>query len=443
MRIKSIKINHYKSIETPFYLENTGNIHIFIGPNNAGKTNIIDAIDIFTISDETHTYFSDKMADIEIKLALGIEAEQLNLKEGYELKLIKKGRDTKFLAQNKEIDLIAARKFLQKHLIRLCATKPIAMDKLTKDYEELLTEHPKAFNFFRQSIKDYFPEIDLTPVFMEKVVLEEFGKQRPFQRLGEGFQQVFIMLLYLFHPGYQILLIEEPEIHLHPAMQKKLLTVFESKNFYNQIFFTTHSPLFIHPGNLHRIFRVIREKEGTKVYSPRIAGIRINYHRLVQELNADNCEIFLADKVLLVEGVSDRILMRGLIDRFYKGRKEIKVIYVFGKSNIDIYIELLSMFNIPYAVMLDKDALIGTDVKFIQNKLAGKENLFEEQKIKYLKQFNFFILSQGKLEKNYPHKYQKVRKHKPLNALYAAYNITKDDFRSDLMKDIREIIESL
>lgn len=442
MKIQSLKINHYKSIITPFYLEQAGNIHIFIGPNNAGKTNILDAINIFAVGDEIQTFFADKEANIEVILKLESEASELKLREGKEIKLIKRGHQTKFLDKNKEINLDSAKRFFRKHLVRICATKPIPSEKLTKDYEDLLTEHPKSFQNFRKTIQDYFPEINLSPVFMEKVVIEEYGKERPFQRLGAGFQQVFIMLLYLFHPDCHILLIEEPEIHLHPAMQKKLLTIFESKNLNNQIFFTTHSPIFIHPENLHRIFRVIREKESTKVYSPRIFGKMIDYKRLVQELNADNCEIFLADKVLIVEGVSDRILMRGLIDRFYQGRKEIKVIYVFGKTNIDVYIELLEMFNIPYVVMLDKDALTDVTAKIIQDKLVGKESLSEQEKISYLKKYNIYILSQGKLERNYPRTYQKVHKHKPLNALIAASQITPEEYQSDLMKDLREVIES-
>lgn len=443
MKIQSVKINHYKSLETPFNLEEAGHIHIFIGPNNAGKTNILDAINIFAVADEKHTYFVDSKANIEISIKLESEAHELKLKEGEAIKLIKNGHETKFLATDHEIDLATAKNFFKKHLIRICATKPIPADKLTKDYEELLTEYPRAFEIFRKTIQDYFPEIKLNPVFMEKVVIEEYGTERPFERLGAGFQQVFIMLMYLFHPAYHILLIEEPEIHLHPAMQKKLVTVFESKNLNNQIFFTTHSPVFIHPENLHRVFRVIREKEGTKVYSPRVFGKMIDYKRLVQELNADNCEIFLADKVLIVEGVSDRILMRGLIDRFYKGGKEVKVIYVFGKTNVDVYVYLLEMFNIPYAVMLDKDALVGVTAKIILDKLVGQENLFVQEKIEYLKKCNIFILTQGRLEWNYPRKYQKIRKHKPLNALLAASQITPEEYQSDLMKDLRGVIESL
>jgi len=443
MIIQSIKIDHYKSIATPFDLEEAGHIHIFIGPNNAGKTNILDAINIFAIGDEKHSYFADKKADIEIVIKLEREAHELKLKESDTVKLIKHGYETKFISNNSEIDLATAKNFFRKHLVRVCATKPIPTDKLTKDYEELLTEYPKEFKIFRETIEQYFPEINLNPVFMEKVIIEEYGNERPFERLGAGFQQVFVMLLYLFHPHYHVLLIEEPEIHLHPAMQKKLMTVLEAKDLKNQIFFTTHSPVFIHPENLHRVFRVIREKEGTRVYSPRIESKMIDYKRLVQELNADNCEIFLADKVLIVEGVSDRILMRGLINRFYKGQKEIKVIYVFGKTNVDVYVYLLEMFNIQYAVMLDKDALVGVTAKIILDKLAGQKNLSEQEKIEYLKKCNIFILTRGRLEWNYPRKYQKIRKHKPLNALLAVSQITPEEYQSDLMKDLKEVIESL
>jgi predicted ATP-dependent endonuclease of OLD family len=249
--------------------------------------------------------------------------------------------------------------------------------------------------------------------------------------------------MYLFHQEYTILLLEEPEIHLHPALIKKLLTVFEKENLDNQIFLTTHSPLFIHPNNLHRVFRVVREMDSTKVYSPRLVGRKIDYSRLTQEMNADNCEMFFADKVLLVEGPSDHILMRGLIDRFYTGAKEIKVIQVYGKSNIDVYAELLEIFNIPYEVMLDEDAIHDTGLQLIQRRIKDQfpgptPDLFE-----FLKKSQIFILPNGSIEKNYPLKYQHHHKHKPLNAFHAAARITTDEYNSPLMKNIKEVIDHL
>ena len=131
--------------------------------------------------------------------------------------------------------------------------------------------------------------------------------------MGEGFKRLFVMLFYIFHPHYRIVLLEEPELHLHPSLIKRFLKILRDEQFNTQIFLTTHSPVFIQPNLIEHIWRVMRDDmRNTKVYYLSSSDTHLALDRLTQELNADNTEMFFADKVLLVEGVSDRILMRGL-----------------------------------------------------------------------------------------------------------------------------------
>lgn len=434
MKIERLVINKYKSINSPFILKQTGKLHFFIGANNSGKTNILDAI--------TQIYQENDVRLLDNKTNLRIDFS-LTSKFGKKLHVVQKKQQRDFFLDNKKIDLKKAEKILSHHIIRLSATKEISLSKIKNDYKSFKLKYKNQFVIFRNTLKKYIPKIQLTNDFLSSEQIKDENVLRSFSRLGNGFQQAFKILMYLFHPQYTILLLEEPEIHLHPALVKKLLRIFQKENLYNQIFLTTHSPLFIHTDNLHRLFRVTKEQGGTRVYSPRLIGKRLNYARLIQELNADNCEMFFADKVLLVEGPSDHILMRGLIDRFYKGEKNIKVIQTFGKSNIDIYVDVLKMFNIPYQILLDLDALYDTGIKLVQSQVAGKLAQPEPVLIKMLKEFNIFILSNGSIERNYPKKYQRRRKHKPQNALYAANNIKMSDYKSTVMKDLKEVIDNL
>jgi len=434
MRIKKLQINQYKSIKQPFNLQRLGNLHIFIGPNNAGKTNILDAV-YQTYNEDGGRLFYQK-TDLEIIF-------KLKSKYGREF-IVKQTKDKRiFKIDGKKIGDSRAKTILNHHIIRLCATRPLDLEKLQITYEHFLIEFPKLFKIFHDTLLKYFSEINSTKDFLKEKYIEEFGEMRPFKRLGAGFQQVFVILMYLFHPQYTILLLEEPEIHLHPAMVKKLLKIIERENLDNQIFLTTHSPIFIHPTNLHRIFRVIREDETTKVFSPRIANRGIDYNRLRQELNADNCEMFFADKVLLVEGASDHMLMRGLINRFYKGYKEVKVIQVYGKSNVDVYVELLDIFSIPHVILLDRDALYDTGLKIVQGKIKQRFTRPERSLIDFLKKYNIYILPNGSIEKNYSRKYQRRQGRKPLNALYAATRISREEYNSATMRYIKEVIDNL
>ena len=434
MRVSKIEINKYKSIKRPFVLEEPGKLHLFIGANNAGKTNILDAIH--------QLYNTDKMRYKDTKTRLKITFTLIS-KSGKTFTAEQKGITKVFKIDNRKIINQRAFKILDQHVIRIGATNPISINRLQDDYSKFRINYKKEFSLFSNTLAKYIPQIKLTNIFDRDYHIQENDVARPFERLGDGFQQVFIILMYLFNPQYKILLLEEPEIHLHPALIKKLLKILEDRNYENQIFLTTHSPIFIHTTNLHRIVRVVKEKQGTVVYSPRLTGRKLNYTRLKQELNAENSEMLFTDKVLLVEGPSDHILLRGLIDRFYDGEKDIKVIQTYGKSNVDVYTELLEIFNIPYSVLLDRDALYDTGVKLLDSKIKREFTKSEPSLIKMLKKHNIYILPNGAIERNYPKKYQKRRNKKMQNAMYAASHLTKKDYNSPLMKNIKEVIDKL
>lgn len=434
MRISSIHIRQYKSFLVPFRLEQPGTLHIFIGPNNAGKTNILDAISqLYQVNPGR---LQSAQADLEMSFTLFGESQR-------QLHVIQRGTKKTFSIGSRVITGERGKEILAKHIMRISALYAPSVLELQKVYESFRKNYPHRFGAFQKSIALHFPTIKLSRDFFKHSVVHEGGVDRTYERLGAGFQQVFIILLYFYHPQYSIILLEEPEIHLHPALVKRLFRVIERDNEGTQIFLTTHSPLLIKPTNLHRVFRVTRDSVSTRVHSPRLAGKRVDYNRLKQELNADNLEMFFADTVLLVEGPSDHLLMRGLIDRFYRGTKEIKVIQTYGKSNMEVYADILSIFDVPYAMLLDRDALYDTGALLLEKYHAGSITESEAVLIQKLKKYRVFVLPNGSIEKNYPRKYQRLRKHKPQNALYAVSHMTESEYRSAKMKYLREVIQSL
>lgn len=434
MRILKIEINKYKSISLPFVLSDPGSMHIFIGPNNSGKTNILDAISqLYQVNPGRLDY---NQTQLQITYSVFDSTKR-------KLEIFQQGTSVSAKLNGKSIPYNRVRSLMQKHIKRISAVYPVPAEELQNVFKKFQFNYPHRFKAFQKSLLSHFPKIRLSPDFFKSTVVHEGGVDRTFERLGDGFRQIFTILLYFYHPQYTILLLEEPEIHLHPALVKRLYAILEKENDGDQIFITTHSPLFITPTNLHRVFRVTRDGISTRVHSPRLGGNRINYARLKQELNADNLEMFFADSVLLVEGPSDHILMRGLIDRFYKGDRDIKVIQTYGKSNMDLYVELLKVFDIPYAVLLDHDGLYDTGVALVQKNLRGSVMESEDELIGQLKKDRIFILPFGSIERHYPRKYQRLRKHKPQNALYASQHITESEFYSPGLKYLREVIEAL
>lgn len=444
MTITKVKINLYKSIKKPVVLD-LHDINIIIGQNNSGKSNILDAIE-FALTDsktESHIYYAK--ADIELDFRF-TDNEQLkyefptseavfNLKKGTrELTF-----DKKTIPYNRTLASILSSSFK-----RLNERAFLDTNQIENDFHSLFN-YPENLAKFRESLQHHFPKVSATEnaldINYEHEGLYEGERRVTIDRIGSGFRRIFTTLLYIFHPQYSMVLIDEPEIHLHPAMVKKLLWAMQNSQA-GQIFFTTHSPLFITPVTLIQLIRVVKNEEGTQVFG--LGKNNINHQRLIQELNADNLEMFFTDKVILVEGVSDRILLRGLIDRFYKGHRDLKVIETHGKGNMLIFVKLLRVFNIPFAVILDWDAIKTNHLRDLVYNLNIKlPPMTEQEFMQELKKFDIYIFPNGDLEANYPRKYQQREDSKTLSALKAARSITEHDFNSKPMFNLREIINNL
>lgn len=452
MLLTKIAIDSYKSITTKQVLTLREGPSIFIGKNNSGKSTVLDALFRFFRPTQEPERYSDHKARIEIEMDLSEKDRTALAKSGQQnipehVKLVLKGEE--FFIKTEDETKPKSREFSQFLLtktIRIAAIRDLDFVKMKKIFEEFKSGWPRAFKLFSLKFSLFFPEIK-TPskLFQEKnnwieTTVKEYGQPRTIERLGLGFHHLFIILLYYFHPRYDVLLIDEPEIHLHPQMIKRLHDLFKENIAEKQVLLTTHSPLFVQPESLDSVFRTVQDKfKGTHFHS--LSRNYPNISRLEQELNADNCEMFFADRVLLVEGVSDRIFMRQLLYTFYPNSSlDIKVIPVHGKENIDTYVELLKLFHIHYVVMLDRDAFLDKNIQVICE--VKKSDSFNDEQQK-LHDAHVFILPHGTIEHHYPQRLYQKDLSKPLLALRVAAGVTQEDFEKDGMKEIKEILDTL
>ncbi len=443
MKIKRLKINYYKSIKQAMDLPLL-NINIVIGQNNTGKSNILDAIQ-FALqgAKEGESIFYNK-ADLELDLEFTAEEQfKYQLPEQFgKFVLQNDKRELRFARQTLDYNKVLS-KILSKAVKRLDEVAFADFQQIEADYASLF-EYPGLADKFNASLKEHFPKISATrnalDINYEGTGLYEGKRRVTIDRLGQGFRRIFTILLYIYHPEYPLVMIDEPETHLHPAMVEQLLWAMQNSQG-SQIIFTTHSPLFVTPMTLPQVIRVIKNETSTEAFY--FAHQYYNAQRLLQELNADNLEMFFADKVVMVEGMSDKLLLRGLIDNFYLGDKDIKVVQMYGKGNVKIYVDLLRIFKIPFLIVLDKDIFYNHGLDDLRNTLGidyipGEQSLV----INELKKHQVFIFPNGDLEANYPKKYQ-LDNSKSLNALRAASLIDEKEYQSRVMVNLREIVENL
>lgn len=153
-----------------------------------------------------------------------------------------------------------------------------------------------------------------------------------------------------------IFLFEEPELYLHPNAQKILFEALENLTTENnQVFVTTHSPMFFSPQSTGTFIKVIKEYPTTG--KPFGKFLTINLLKEIQAKDAfqiicfeNNTAAFFSNKVLLVEGDSDLIyikeLARLLNNDWSFEIKNIPIISINGKSNIKRFIDFYNFFQI-------------------------------------------------------------------------------------------------
>lgn len=100
------------------------------------------------------------------------------------------------------------------------------------------------------------------------------AKAKTTSQRSDGFKQFISFLLTISAESKQeqlnnkILLIDEPETHLHPKAQQHLLNeliTITKKNANNLVFFATHSPFMIDKENLSRNFKVSKKNDETHI----------------------------------------------------------------------------------------------------------------------------------------------------------------------------------
>lgn len=226
----------------------------------------------------------------------------------------------------------------------------------------------------------------------EAVLKKDSGESIEISRASSGEKEIFNLLLGIssFNIRNGIVIIDEPDLHLHPKWQDLLLELFFDLSIERgiQFFLVTHSPHFITQKSVKNVLRVYAtDGESRVVPSPTLTESEKDLFLIINSFSS--AKIFFADKIILVEGDVDNIIysiiLRKMQAEIQTDKTEtIEIIDVHGKNNLERFREFLSKWSIVSYRIADKDYAS-----------QNKDNLF--------------VLTGGSIENYFPQQVQ--RKH--------------------------------
>lgn len=170
-----------------------------------------------------------------------------------------------------------------------------------------------------------------------------------------------------------LILIEEPEIYMHPQMERKIAdTLYEiASSGKAQVICTTHSPIFIRIAEKNNaLVRLVRNHDNVleatqreEIFSGSDREDKKKKLRMVTNFDPTVNEIFFAKRVVLVEGDTEVAIFREapeLLNYFESEenrhkRRDTTFVNCRGKWTIPLFQEVMNHFGIEYVIIHDKD----------------------------------------------------------------------------------------
>jgi hypothetical protein len=240
---------------------------------------------------------------------------------------------------------------------------------------------------------------DVTVVFNFKH--NEIDIEKDIALLGSGSLQIIEILLNLYHPSsiqkdLNLILLDEPDSHIHREIQSRLLKILVQFSEKNQIFITTHNEALIRSANLSNLFHL--DGQPTGIYktidsnnliavNSRFSGIypsQVNpvISALGMVSGLDFLNAIESDTLIFVEGADDAQVIDILLKQNISNNKKYVYWVLGGVSEVSerilhyktVFSEVKNNQTLweKSVLIIDRDFLIDTHQSGLNNEFQNR-----------------------------------------------------------------------
>lgn len=303
---------------------------VITGPNNAGKSCILECLRARTGQTVSFTAGTRNafVESVEIKYIVNGKEETIKSIAKGSSETSRQGIDETF-----QIFVLPSRRAFNPYFgknawsretyVSQSVLPPQRSSTLSNFESRLFTtmKEPTAFNALLKEVLGFEPNWTIDQTDQGQYFLKFFNGKHSHSSdgMGEGIISIFAIVdsLYDSKPG-DVVVIDEPELSLHPSLQKRVAAMLSRYSVERQIVVSTHSPYFVDLRALQsggHLVRVTTTDEGTRIF-PLSDASKESIRRL-SEGNLYNPHIFGLDarelffqeeKIILTEGQEDVLL---------------------------------------------------------------------------------------------------------------------------------------
>lgn len=316
---------------------------ILVGGNNTGKTTILEALRAFNAPKDDPTTFSEKKRNINCEegtVHLKLETTEDDI---FLIDTIDKGSTSTYKKlnisndewwQSPEVFVLQSRRFVDYEFNRTYMERG---DYVRNQQMNLHNRSATIYEFNARLFKMQRNKAEFDKLLKEvlgydlKWTIEQNengmyylklivnGCMHSSEGLGDGIWSVFTICdaLYDSEPG-SVIAIDEPELSLHPAYQKRIMKLFNDFAKDRQIIINTHSPYFVDIYSILNgayLYRTVKNAEGNIDTFLLSEKSRKSLRGFMNNLNQPHTfgteakEIFfLEDNIIVTEGQEDVIM---------------------------------------------------------------------------------------------------------------------------------------